>query len=41
MHKDCGTRLKQQYICPIHGTIVERTDMVKGYEFEKDKMCDL
>ncbi|CAB3797918.1 Ku protein [Pararobbsia alpina] len=37
MHKGCGTRLKQQYICPTHQSVVERTDMVKGYEFEKDK----
>lgn len=37
MHKDCGTRLKQQYVCPHDGKVVERADMVKGYEFEKDK----
>jgi DNA end-binding protein Ku len=37
MHKDCGTRLKQQYICPTHQKVVERSDMVKGYEFEKEK----
>ncbi len=35
VHKDCGTRLKQQYTCPKHGTKVERVDMVKGYEFTK------
>lgn len=37
MHKDCGTRLKQQYVCPHDGKVVERADMVKGYEFEKDR----
>ncbi|TCK33340.1 DNA end-binding protein Ku [Paraburkholderia sp. BL8N3] len=37
MHKDCGTRVRQQYICPTHNQVVERSDMVKGYEFEKDK----
>ncbi|MDR5754888.1 MULTISPECIES: Ku protein [unclassified Caballeronia] len=37
MHKDCGTRLKQQYVCPHDGKVVERADMVKGYEFEKEK----
>lgn len=37
MHKGCGTRLKQQYVCPADGKVVERSDMVKGYEFEKDK----
>ncbi|MEP7208082.1 MAG: Ku protein [Casimicrobiaceae bacterium] len=37
LHKDCGSRLKQQYICAKEGVIVERTDMVKGYEFAKDQ----
>jgi DNA end-binding protein Ku len=37
MHKECGTRLKQQYVCPHDGKVVERADMVKGYEFEKEK----
>lgn len=37
LHKDCGARVRQQYICPVHATVVERADMVKGYEFEKDK----
>lgn len=35
LHKDCGSRLKQQYLCITHGTVVERQDMVKGYEFAK------
>jgi DNA end-binding protein Ku len=37
LHKDCGSRLKQQYVCLKHGTVVERDDMVKGYEFAKDQ----
>jgi DNA end-binding protein Ku len=37
LHKDCGSRLKQQYICQKEGVIVEREDMVKGYEFAKDQ----
>jgi len=35
LHKKCGSRLKQQYVCPQDNEIVERTDMVKGYEFAK------
>ena len=35
LHKDCGSRLKQQYICQSDGQVVERSDMVKGYEFAK------
>src|SRR5580704_13292992 len=37
LHKDCGSRLKQQYTCLKHGSVVEREDMVKGYEFAKDQ----
>jgi DNA end-binding protein Ku len=37
LHKACGSRLKQQYICLKEGVPVERADMVKGYEFEKDR----
>lgn len=31
----CGTRLKQQYVCPKHGSLVPREEMVKGYEFAR------
>jgi DNA end-binding protein Ku len=38
LHKACGTRLKQQYICPKeNNVVVPREDMVKGYEFSKDQ----
>lgn len=37
IHKDCGSRLKQQYVCAREGTKVERDEMVKGYEFSKDQ----
>jgi DNA end-binding protein Ku len=37
LHKDCGSRLRQQYVCLKDGQIVERDDMVKGYEFAKDQ----
>jgi len=32
-----GSRLKQQYVSDKDGKLVERADMVKGYEFEKDR----
>lgn len=35
VHKDCGTRVRQQYICPTDDVVVPREDMVKGYEFTK------
>lgn len=37
LHRDCGSRLKQQYLCAREGVVVERSDMVKGYEFAKDQ----
>ncbi len=37
LHKDCGTRLKQQYICPRDEVIVSREETVKGYEFAKEQ----
>ena len=38
LHKKCGSRLKQQYICPKdNNEVVERSDTVKGYEFSKDQ----
>ena len=35
IHKECGTRVRQQYICPTDDVIVPREDIVKGYEFSK------
>src|SRR5919109_556050 len=35
LHKKDGARLKQQYFCTKDGEKVERSDMIKGYEFQK------
>lgn len=37
LHKKCGSRLRQQYYCPQDNEVVTREDMVKGYEFAKDR----
>ncbi|HTD83940.1 MAG TPA: Ku protein [Gemmatimonadaceae bacterium] len=37
LHKKCGSRLKQQYICTKDGETVSRDDTVKGYEFAKEQ----
>ena len=37
LHGKCGTRLKQQYVCPKDGELVPRDQMVKGYEFAKEQ----
>ncbi|MEP6687633.1 MAG: Ku protein [Gemmatimonadales bacterium] len=35
LHTTCGSRVKQQYICSKEGTIVEKDEIGKGYEFSK------
>jgi DNA end-binding protein Ku len=36
LHKKCSGRVKQQYICPTdNNEVVERTEMVKGYEYAR------
>jgi DNA end-binding protein Ku len=38
LHKKCGSRLKQQYVCPKdNNEVVGREDTSKGYEFAKDQ----
>lgn len=37
LHKECGSRLRQQYVCKKDEEVVERDDMVKGYEFGKNQ----
>ncbi|HEX4418876.1 MAG TPA: Ku protein [Kofleriaceae bacterium] len=40
IHKGCGERLHQQYVCPAHGK-VDRDDMAKGYELTKGNFVEL
>jgi DNA end-binding protein Ku len=35
LHAKCGTRLRQQYVCPTDNAVVGRDEMVKGYEYAK------
>jgi len=37
LHEKDGSRLRQQYVCIEEGVVVERDEMVKGYEFAKDQ----
>ncbi len=37
LHKTDGSRLKQQYVCAKEGIVVDRSEIVKGYEFAKDQ----
>jgi|SRR5437867_1530560 DNA end-binding protein Ku len=35
LHAKCGSRLKNRYLCPICNEVVERHQLVRGYEVEK------
>lgn len=37
LHKGCGSRLRQQYLCAKENVVVPGEDIVKGYEFAKDQ----
>ncbi len=37
MHKKCGSRVRQQYFCPVDNEVVGREDMIKGYEYSKNQ----
>lgn len=37
LHAKCGNRIRQQRFCPVCNEVVERDDLVKGYEFTKDQ----
>jgi DNA end-binding protein Ku len=38
LHEKCGGRIKQQLVCPAcDNQVVERTSLVKGFEFAKDQ----
>src|SRR5262249_21252126 len=37
LHRDDLTRIKQQLYCPHDDRVVERSEIVKGYEFRKDE----
>jgi DNA end-binding protein Ku len=35
IHQDCGSRIQQQLFCPKDERTIERSEVVKGYEFSK------
>jgi DNA end-binding protein Ku len=37
IHGVCGSRIKQQTVCPRCEKVVERSELVKGFEVEKDR----
>lgn len=37
LHEPCRSRIKQQLFCPTCERVVERSEIVKGYQFSKDQ----
>src|SRR5258705_12301877 len=37
LHARCGNRIRQQRFCPAGNTVVERADLIRGYEVSKDQ----
>jgi DNA end-binding protein Ku len=37
IHRGCGSRLRQQYLCIKENVVVERSEMVKGYQFAPEQ----
>ncbi|HSN82087.1 MAG TPA: Ku protein [Polyangiales bacterium] len=35
LHDKCGNRIKYQVYCPVDDEVVDRSDLVKGYEYAK------
>ena len=36
IHEVCGSRIKQQVFCPVCDRVVERSELAKGYQVDKD-----
>jgi DNA end-binding protein Ku len=37
LHAKCGSRVRQQMFCPTCNMVVDRSELVRGYEFSKDQ----
>ncbi len=37
LHEKCGNRIKQQQMCPVCNEVLERSQLVRGFEFSKEQ----
>jgi DNA end-binding protein Ku len=37
VHAECGSRIRNQLYCPRDKRVVERSEVVRGYEFQRDR----
>lgn len=40
IHKDCGSRIRYQKVCPVHGEVAKE-EIASGYEYEKNKYVEM
>ena len=41
LHKKCGSRVRNQYHCPVCNIVVERDDLVRGFQHAKDQYVQI
>src|ERR671919_289126 len=41
LHKKCGSRVRNQYFCPVCNVVVERGDLVRGYQHARDQYVQI
>src|ERR671912_1426737 len=41
LHKKCGSRVRNQYHCPVCNVVVERIDLIRGFQHAKDQYVQL
>lgn len=37
LHRKCGNRIQVEYYCPVDDETIKRSDLAKGYEYEKGR----
>jgi DNA end-binding protein Ku len=41
LHTVCGSRVKNRNLCPVCNKVVERSELVRGYELEKGRYIQI
>ncbi len=41
LHRECGTRIKQERLCPVCNRVLSQEDLVRGYRVAKDRYVEV
>ena len=41
LHNKCGSRVRNQYYCPVCNVVFERDDLVRGFQHAKDQYVQI